>query len=198
MSAFDYPAAALARRHGPGGYARYESYRAWLRDEFSFRCVYCLSREQWGRATGEFDLDHFVAQATRPTAKTTYDNLVYSCTRCNLTKSAQRVPDPAVLTTENVRLQPDGSLAGNSDDVQCLILKLDLNSPQLVSWRLLWMRIVDLAQVEDPALYLRIMGFPADLPNLGRLRPPGGNSRPAGIANSHFTRAARGLLPATY
>ena len=56
--AFRYPAQPLARRHGPCGYADYQSFRPWLRDEFSFRCVYCLIREQWGRVTGEFDLDH--------------------------------------------------------------------------------------------------------------------------------------------
>ena len=60
MSApFDYPAPHL-RRHGPMGYADYASYRPWLRDEFSFRCVYCLLREQWGRVRGLFDLDHFL------------------------------------------------------------------------------------------------------------------------------------------
>ena len=58
-SAFEYPAAIHAWRHGPLGYAKYESYREWVRDEFSFRCVYCLLREQWGRVRGLFDLDHF-------------------------------------------------------------------------------------------------------------------------------------------
>jgi hypothetical protein len=53
MPPFDYPAVPLVRSHGPLGYSDYESYRAWLRDEFAFRCVYCLSREQWGRVTGE-------------------------------------------------------------------------------------------------------------------------------------------------
>jgi hypothetical protein len=53
MIPFVYPRAAPLRRHGPAGYAQYERYRPWLRDEFAFRCVYCLKREQWGvvRAT---------------------------------------------------------------------------------------------------------------------------------------------------
>jgi hypothetical protein len=45
MSAFRYPAAPHARRHGPQGYADAESYRPWLRDEFAFRCIYSLFRE---------------------------------------------------------------------------------------------------------------------------------------------------------
>ena len=44
---FQYPRSALIRRHGPRGYADYVSYKPWLRDEFLFRCVYCLSRERW-------------------------------------------------------------------------------------------------------------------------------------------------------
>ena len=51
---FDYPANRQERRHGPSGYASYESYRPWLRDEFEFRCVYCLKRETWGQVTGDF------------------------------------------------------------------------------------------------------------------------------------------------
>ncbi|MEX0819011.1 MAG: hypothetical protein WD070_05450 [Pirellulaceae bacterium] len=56
---FLYPTRPHIRRHGPV-YTAYESYRPWLRDEFSFRCVYCLKREQWGVVRGTFDIDHFV------------------------------------------------------------------------------------------------------------------------------------------
>jgi hypothetical protein len=49
---FNYPDPRSGRRHGPVGYASYRSYRPWLRDEFTFRCVYCLKREQWGQVTG--------------------------------------------------------------------------------------------------------------------------------------------------
>ena len=56
---FNYPALAHRQRHGPLGYADYESYRPWLRDEFAFRCVYCLFRETWGKLRGAFNLDHF-------------------------------------------------------------------------------------------------------------------------------------------
>ena len=66
MSAFDYPTAPHTRKHGPSGYATYAAYRPWLRDEFTFRCVYCLAREQWGRVTGEFGVDHFQPQTTSP------------------------------------------------------------------------------------------------------------------------------------
>ena len=63
---FDYPEPQEQRRHGPANYAAYESYRPWLRDEFDFRCVYCLKRETWGQVTFEFELDHFEPQSLNP------------------------------------------------------------------------------------------------------------------------------------
>ena len=45
--AFTYPRRPHVRRHGPRGYRDYRAYKAWLRDEFAFQCVYCLWRERW-------------------------------------------------------------------------------------------------------------------------------------------------------
>ncbi len=199
MTEFDYPPTPLQRKHGPQGYPEHGRYRPWLRDEFSFRCVYCLSREQWGRALGEFEIDHFVPQKFNPDQAAVYDNLVYSCARCNRVKSAQNVPDPmTAFMTGNLRIQPDGTLESYSPDAESLVLKLDLNSSEMVEWRLLWIRIIELAREHDLDLHRRLMGFPANLPNLGRHRPPGGNSRPDGITNSYFALRARGELPAIY
>lgn len=50
---FRYPKDLQRRRHGPRGYLRYESYKPWLRDEFRFRCTYCLCRERWFPDPGE-------------------------------------------------------------------------------------------------------------------------------------------------
>ena len=59
-SGFTYPDSPHRRRHGPLGYADYDSDRPWLRDEFDFRCIFCLIREQWGRVSGEFNVEHYV------------------------------------------------------------------------------------------------------------------------------------------
>lgn len=59
------------------------------------------------------------------------------------------------------------------------------------------MRIVDLANERDVQLYQQLTGFPSDLPNLGRLRPPE-NSRPEGIALSWYAKQQRGQLPQSY
>jgi len=51
--------------------------------------------------------------------------------------------------------------------------------------------------VDLSAVAIRV-GSPDDLPDLSRLAPPGGNSRPDGIANCHFSRRSRGELPELY
>lgn len=64
------------------------------------------------------------------------------------------------------------------------------------------MRIVALAQTEqaqidDPELYQELVGFPDNLPDLRKMKPPK-NSRPEGIEESWFARRERGELPLTY
>ena len=39
---FTYPENVAGRRHGPRGYADYEAYRDWLRDEFAIRSSHFL------------------------------------------------------------------------------------------------------------------------------------------------------------
>jgi len=61
----------------------------------------------------------------------------------------------------------------------------------------MWMRIVDLAEERDPDLYNRLVGFPDDLPDLSRLRPPR-NSRKESLDQCWFARRQRGELPNVY
>jgi hypothetical protein len=75
---------------------------------------------------------------------------------------------------------------------------LGLDRPRLREFRELWIRIVRLAALCDLALHCRLSSYPADLPDLSTLRPPGGNTRPDGVAQSHFARQQRGELPDTY
>ena len=195
---FAYPQSWTERTHGPAGYSSYESFRPWLRDEFTFRCIYCLKREKWGQVTGEFEIDHFQPQTLAPELNLDYANLVYSCRRCNAVKLDQVVENPlAILALDSVVVLPDGSLKCNRSDAERLIRQLDLNSPMLVRWRVLWMRIVDLAHQRDPELYRQLTSFPDDLPNLHRLRPTT-NSRPEGLALSWYARRKRGQLPESY
>jgi len=58
--------------------------------------------------------------------------------------------------------------------------------------------IVRMAARFNPILYRELMGFPADLPNLAVLRPPGGNTRPAGVKKSCYAFRQQGKLSKTY
>ena len=91
---FDYPKPAKTRRHAPKDYADYASYRPFLRDEFSYRCAFCLLREQWGQVRGTFALDHFLPISLEPELATVYENLIYACAGCNSAKSDRIVPNP--------------------------------------------------------------------------------------------------------
>ena len=195
---FDYPEPRSHRRHGPAGYADYESYREWLRDEFCFRCVYCLKRESWGRVTGDFELDHFEPQSAHPEKTLDYENLVYSCRTCNLTKSSNSIDAPfEILHSESLRCNPDGRLVAFSAEANRLILVMDLNSPQAVEWRLMWSRITSMARLNDSSLHTMLVGFPRNLPALGRKQPPS-NSRPEGIDESWYEKQRRNELPTSY
>jgi hypothetical protein len=195
---FDYPERQEERRHGPAGYAEYESYRPWLRDEFDFRCAYCLKRETWGQVTSAFELDHFEPQSLNPQLRLDYWNLLYACRCCNAVKRDQTVADPfRLLRADQLTTLPDGSLRPHDRDTQRLIRQLDLNSARLRSWRVMWMRIVALAKDRDTALYFQLVGFPEDLPNLSKLRPPQ-NARKESLEDCWFARRQRGFLPVAY
>jgi len=199
VAGFDYKAEPHSRKHGPRGYARHASFRPWSRDEFAFRCVYCLAREQWGRVTGEFGLDHFRPQTSNPDGALEYDNLLYCCEPCNALKGDADIPDPSTaLTAGQVRVNPDGTIEGLSREARKIIRVLGLDSESYNRWRLIWMRNLELAAVHSPSHYARLMGFPEELPDLSELRPPDGNSRPEGVAQSYFALRERGELPETY
>jgi hypothetical protein len=197
MTAFDYPPVAHERRHGPQGYKGAITYRPWLRDEFTFRCVYCLHREQWARVIGEFDLDHFLPRCNNPELGVTYDNLLYACHTCNLLKGDKGLPDPSqVLTAETVRVNPDGSIEGRSPDARRLIAILGLDSDSFRRWRSIWMQNVKLAEAHNQDHFKSMMGFPEDLPELDQSPPV--NTRPEGVQECWYAKRLRGELPDVY
>jgi hypothetical protein len=128
---FVYPAAAHVRRHGPRGYADYESYRPWVRDEFAFCCVYCLSRETWGSVKGAYALDHFLPVASHSDLALDYENLLYGCVSCNLSKGKVHTPNPlARFLSPAVAVSEDGTIRAEGSQAQKLIDLLGLNRPR--------------------------------------------------------------------
>jgi hypothetical protein len=79
---FRYPDTPHGRKHGPTGYDTYKTYKEWLRDEFAFRCVYCLERERWyPSGSAAFAVDHVRPKGLPEYAHLVcdYENLVYAC-----------------------------------------------------------------------------------------------------------------------
>jgi hypothetical protein len=194
---FLYPTKGFVRRHHPV-YTSYESYRPWLRDEFCFRCVYCLWREQWTGKSGIFALDHFLPQTTSPGKRTTYNNLVYSCVPCNLAKGKRRVSDPTtVLTRRNVNVRSNGTMVGRTKNAKKIISVLGLDSTEMTTFRDTVIETVALAKNASPSTYQKLMGFPAELPNLKRCKPKS-NRRPRSYLKSWYELRKAGKLPATF
>ena len=197
MSPFVYPARARERSHAPRGYVSVHGYRDWLRDEFEFRCVYCLLRECW--VPGGFHLDHFKPVSVLPESGLNYENLLYACATCNAAKADQLIPDPTrELLRDAISVDADGLLHPWTEQAQRLVRQLGLNRPRYCQFRQTWIGIVSLIKRLDSELQRAVLGYPDDLPDLSVRRPPEGNERSAGIAESHFERRRLGTLPATY
>jgi hypothetical protein len=127
-----------------------------------------------------------------------YDNLVYSCVTCNLAKKDQSIPDPLTeLLADSIKVSTTGDAIGCTVAANCIIDKLRLNHPDLVAYRKILQEVLEMAR-PNPSLYTKLVSYPDDLPDLSKLKPPGGNSRPEGIAQSSYERRLRGELPETY
>jgi hypothetical protein len=199
MIGFEHPTSPHARRHGPAGYKDYSSYRDWLRDEFAFRCVYCLQRERWNSRRETFHVEHFVPTSVDPDGKCVYSNLLYSCASCNEAKGAiLGLPNPCLVAFGScLRVLADGHIDALNSDGEKLKQVLRLDSDRNVRDRFRWMRALDLLRTRAPSLYQEYMAFPEDLPDL-RLKQVPENSRPDGATNCYFVLRERGELPTMY
>lgn len=112
--------------------------------------------------------------------------------------AARRVCLSLRVLAKHVVIHHDGRMEPRTKEAARLIDKLLLNSENGRTFRRRWISIIRLAKDHLPELYQELMGYPADLPDLSGLRPPAGNSRPQGIAESHAVRRERGELPDVY
>lgn len=195
---YHYPSGTSGRIHGPAGYKDYRDFRPWLDDEFLFRCVYCLKRQQWA-PTDIWAVDHLVPQSEDSDRTHDYNNLVLSCQWCNGRKLAADVPDPGESPYGNCLAvdRMTGDVSPLNDEGAILIRILKLNHPKQVQTRQVHLRSLRIIAEADPDYWKYLMGFPKNLPDLSRKqkRLPNGNSRPEGIAESCYERKRRGVLP---
>jgi hypothetical protein len=203
---FVYPNHSHVRKHGPAGYTDFTTFKPWLRDDFHFRCVYCLERERWypsGHAAFGVDHVHSKSNPDNIAFICDYEYLVYACNRCNSVKKDRVLLDPcAIPLAEHVRIDEDGTIAWRTPEGRRLVrgLGLDQDEPKIIRQRYLRIRRLYQSHPDDPdirALYLDCFGYPDNLPNLDKLRPQS-NSRLAGLTDAYFRQRAEGRLPETY
>lgn len=194
-----FPTRPHVRRHGPDGYPEYGRFKDWLRDEFQFRCAYCLHREIWERRLSRsFEIDHIVPQVVAPDRVVEYDNLAYSCDACNNFKNDELMPGPCDIDyAEHFRFLENGKVEALTKKGEYLIEILGLDTGYLEKYRSKVFRnyrdIVEMANEygeddEDVQVeILELLGYPDDVPNLKLRRPPA-NSRPGGKDNCYYLR----------
>jgi len=198
---FDYPEKPLERKHGPAGYAGYQSYKPWLRDDFHFRCVYCLQRESWSNSGDRaFVIDHFLPQADNENLICDYDNLCYACSTCNAHKSDRHLEvDPCRRSfSKYLKVEANGEITAHNTAGQKLIEILQLNDEVKAEFREKLLDLYQRAKAKgDKTLLKRWFGYPSNLPNLARLRPPR-NIKREGLDHCFYQHRRKGSLPDVY
>jgi len=194
------------RRHEPG-YENFQSYKPWLRDEFIFRCVYCLFRERWyGNGCECFSVDHLVPRSVQGgrELECKYRNLAYSCMHCNAYRGVESILDPnkhlfhCHLTVND----QNGWIEGLTPLGKRTIRLLKLNHPLFIDRRRRSFSILSLKD-EFPnhpkvrELFVQEFGFPEDLPDLRTLKPPKGNP-PNSEGSCYYVLRERRELPEVY
>lgn len=202
---FAYPPVPHERKHGPSGYQNYQDYKPWLRDDFTFRCVYCLEREMWypDRAAS-FSVDHVVPQSIDASRVCDYSNLVYACTRCNSARQDAGILDPtATALGGHLQVAEDGAIRALTVEGQDLIDLLHLDRPPAVEVRRYHLQLLALKSAcpEDQrvdALFVQAFRYPDELPDLTALRPPGGNARDKSEKDCYHALRVQGKLAHVY
>jgi uncharacterized protein (TIGR02646 family) len=156
--------------------ARYRLYRNDLRQDFFGACGYCGDDD--GRADpSTFHIDHFAPKNLFPEFELTYENLVYACRFCNVSKSDHWIgDDPKVphngsqgfvdpcSNDYDVHLgrDVDGRIIAKTELGSYVVRKLKLN---LIRHELLWRaRKARALQEEVDRLIERYKALGKDLP----------------------------------
>ncbi|HZE69008.1 MAG TPA: HNH endonuclease [Pyrinomonadaceae bacterium] len=199
---YEYPHVPHDRRHGPSGWKDYQRYRPWLRDEFAFRCVYCLHREVWQDMRSKMHIDHFQPQSLNEDLISEYSNLLYLCPACNSLKRANLLPDPcAVALGDCLRVHKDGRIEAINDNKRgrLLIEMLALDEPKARNRRRMIIGTILSFAETNWTMFVEWMRYPSDLPDLSQQQNiPPSNSKPEGVAQSYAEMKRRGELPEVY
>jgi len=126
-------------------------YRAWKRilaREGQFRCIYCAIHEAAFGGYWNFHVEHYKPKSRFRDLKDAFENLFYACAVCNVFKSndwpGECRPDLSTCAYANpidhdfntlFTLLDDGSVRGETKTSEYMVLRLNLNRPQLIMER---------------------------------------------------------------
>jgi hypothetical protein len=192
MTPFSFPRNRHTRRHQPPVFANYQRYKEYLRDEFRFRCVYCLSREGWMPGATFFGVEHFLPKSQFIRLNCQYQNLLYACAECNSAKGDVVLPDdlhPEVNPLGlHMKCDPRGKMLAisGSKDGEYLIDLLQLNRPRLIVWRRKFIVLLqELLRRQKDTRCVELLelfyGFPGNMPTF---------SHGSGANNPYSARAS--------
>lgn len=125
-------------------YGNYRRYKVALAKDFNRRCGYTDCSDFWFGGKDCFHIDHFIPwkkHPNRPELKTTYSNLVYSCSYVNILKSNDegKYLDPCdVDYNQHFTRASDGAIfpVANSIEAKYMHSKLKL---YLKRYQIIWM-----------------------------------------------------------
>jgi hypothetical protein len=139
--------ARFSRIQNPPFFGDYEKYRPWLRLDFGHRCAYCERTEAYLRGEEMFEIDHFKPRRFTELVAN-YENLYYSCQKCNRYKSNTwpsdeefsegfRFSDPCAedMYLAHFREAADGELEALTNCGKFTGDHIRLYRPTLVKWR---------------------------------------------------------------
>lgn len=149
----------------------YLDYREELRLDFYYSCGYCSMTEFEASGIG-FQIDHYYPRSTHPQLINDYENLMWSCQRCNQYKT-DFCPDEQDIQVGNIIIRPDHDNPGNHFELKGYLLIgkthtgdfniewLDLNRRQLIVLRELRKRF---SEANDYIAFgiLRLISFKID------------------------------------
>lgn len=79
---FRYPKGKHRRREQPPEFKAYQSFKPYLRREFSRTCVFCRAHDGV-EGDQQFAVEHYLPKEQHPALAADYSNLFYACARCN-------------------------------------------------------------------------------------------------------------------
>jgi hypothetical protein len=126
----------------------YGVYRPYLQSDFQHCCVHCYMHEDWNGGHHHFEIDHFRPKGKFKELRKVYDNLYWSCHRCNKLKG-ERWPSEDKLRNgicfvdlcrdrfeDHYEILEDGTVKGKTESANYTIDMLRLNDTERVRVRL--------------------------------------------------------------